>query len=76
MLQLFSLREWDVALAPVVITISGSMFQPLFLMLSISAWYFSSFRIILLEENFSLQYVNSINYILRLLLGSIGGFDW
>ena len=37
---------WNVALAPTVITISGSTFHSLFLMLFISAWYFSFFRII------------------------------
>ena len=42
---------WDVALAPAIITISGSTFHPLLLMLSISAWYFLSFRVIVLEEN-------------------------
>ena len=67
---------WDVALAPAVITISGSTFHPLFLMLSFSAWYFPSFKIIVSGENLSLQYVNSMNCILKLLLGFIGGFDW
>ena len=67
---------WRVALALAVITISGSTFHPLFLMLSISVWYFSSFRVVVSRENLSLQYVNSINCILRLLLGSTGGFDW
>ena len=28
------------------------------------------------DANLSLQYVNSINCILRLLSGPIGGFDW
>ena len=67
---------WDVALALAVIIISGSTFYLLFLILSISAWYFSSFRVIVLEENLSLQYVNSMNCILKLLLGIIGGFYW
>ena len=64
------------ALANVVITISGSLFHPLLVMLSISGWYFSIFVIIVSQENLSLQYVNSMNCILRLLLGAIGGFDW
>ena len=41
---------WDVALALAVITISGSTFHPLFLMLSISAWYFPSFRVTISVE--------------------------
>ena len=67
---------WDVTLALAVITISGSTFHRLFLMLSISTWYFSSFRKIISGKNLSLEYVNSMNCILRLLLGFIDGFDW
>ena len=50
-----------VALAPAVMTISGSIFHPLLLMLSRSDWYFSIFRVMASDENLSLQYVNSIN---------------
>ena len=50
-----------VALAPAVMTISGSTFHPLLVMLSISGWYFSVFRVMASDENLSLQYVNSIN---------------
>ena len=50
-----------VALAPVVMTISGSTFHPLLLMLSRSGWYFSIFRVMASDVNLSLQYVNSIN---------------
>ena len=57
-------------------TISGSTFQPLFAMFSISGWYFSNFVVIVSRENLSLQYVNSMSCILRLLLGRIEGLDW
>ena len=50
-----------VALAPVVMTISGSTFHLLLVMLSISGWYFSVLRVMVFGENLSLQYVNSIN---------------
>ena len=50
-----------VALAPVVMTISGSTFHPLLVMLSISGWYFSILRVMISGEYLSLQYVNSIN---------------
>ena len=49
-----------VALAPVVMTISGSTFHPLLVMLSISGWYFSILRVMVSDQNLSLQYVNSI----------------
>ena len=50
-----------VALVPAMITISGSIFHPLLVMLSISSWYFSILRVMVSDENLSLQYVNSIN---------------
>ena len=50
-----------VALAPAVMTISGSTFHPLLVMLSISDWYFSVLRVMVSGENLSLQYANSIN---------------
>ena len=50
-----------VALVPAVMTINGSTFHPLLVMLSISGWYFSIFLVIVSHENLSLQYVNSIN---------------
>ena len=59
---------WNVALALAVITISGSTFHPLFLMLSISAWYFPSFRVIVSGKNLLVQYVNSMNYILKYII--------
>ena len=50
-----------VALVPTMMTISGSTFHPLLVMLSISGWYFSVLRVMVSDENLSLQYVNSIN---------------
>ena len=50
-----------VALAPAMMTISGSRFYPLLVMLSISGWYFLVLQVMVSDENLSLQYVNSIN---------------
>ena len=50
-----------VALAPAMMMISGLTFHLLLMMLSISGWYFSIFRVMVSNENLSLQYVNSIN---------------
>ena len=50
-----------VALVLVVMTISGSTSHPLLVMLSISGWYFLVLRVMVFDENLSLQYVNSIN---------------
>ena len=50
-----------VALAHAVMTINGSTFHPLLVMLSMSGWYFLVFLVILCTENLSLHYVNSIN---------------
>ena len=49
------------ALAPAVMTISGSIFQPRAAMLSISGWYLLVLASSVAGENLSLQYVNSIN---------------
>jgi hypothetical protein len=49
------------ALAPAVMTISGSIFQPRATMLSISGWYLLVLASSVAGENLSLQYVNSIN---------------
>ena len=43
-----------VALAHAVMTISGSTFHPLLVMLSISDWYFSILRVMVSGENLSL----------------------
>ena len=63
-----------VALALAIMTISGSTSHPLLVMLSISGWYFSIFLTIVLGENLSLQYVNSMNCILTLFTRLGGGF--
>ena len=49
------------ALAPAVMTISGSIFQPRAAMLSINGWYLLVLASSVDGENLSLQYVNSIN---------------
>jgi hypothetical protein len=54
-----------VALAPVVITMSGSIFQPLIVMLSIRGLYLLALASSVSGENLSLQYVNSINCMIR-----------
>ena len=64
-----------VALIPTVMTISGSIFHPLLMILSISALYLFIFFIIVSYGILSLQYVNSMNCFVRLLLGYVGGGD-
>ena len=64
---------WAVALAPAVMTISGLIFQPLEAILSISGLYLLFFASIASRENLSLQYVNSINCMVRLGSILIGG---
>ena len=59
------------ALAPTVMTVSGSTFHPLLIILFISI-----FKIIVSSGILSLQYVNSMNCIVRFSFGSIGGGDW
>jgi len=49
------------ARAPAVITIRGSIFQPLAAILSISGLYLLALASSVSSENLSLQYVNSIN---------------
>ena len=66
----------DVALAPTLIIISGSIFQHSFVIFSINGWYFFIFVVIVSRKNLSLQYINSMNCIVRLLSGPIGGFVW
>ena len=59
-----------------IISISESTFHLLLMMLSIRDWYFFIFVVIISEENLSLQYVNSMKYILRMLSTTTRGFDW
>ena len=54
-------------------TISGSIFHPLEAILSISGLYLLVFASIASRENLSLQYVNSINCIVRLGSLPVGG---
>ena len=62
-----------VAREPAVITMSGSTFQPKLAILSKSGWYFPIFLFIVSVEKRSLQYVNSINWMVISGLGVFGG---
>ena len=59
-------------LAPTVITISGSTFHTLLIILPM----IYIFMIIVSCGILSLQYVNSMYFIVRFSFGSIGGGDW
>ena len=61
------------ALAPAVITMSGSIFQPLAAIFSISALYLLVLASSVCGENLSLQYVNSMNCIVRFWSIFVGG---
>ena len=65
-----------VPLAPAVMTMSGSTFQPRSLMSSISGWYFRILLFMVSWENLSLVYVNSISWTVRLAVGDDGGLLW
>jgi hypothetical protein len=65
-----------VALAPAVIIIRGSTFHPLVAILSINGLYFLFFASSVSGENLSLQYVNSMNCMVRLGSMSMGGSLW
>ena len=62
-----------VPLAPAVMTMSGSTFYPKLVMLFKSGWYFCILFSIVSCGKLSLQYVNSINCIVRLSDGFDGG---
>jgi hypothetical protein len=49
------------AMAPAIITMSGSIFQPRATMFSISGLYLLALASSVADENLSLQYVNSMN---------------
>ena len=66
----------DALSSPAVMTINGSTFHPLLVILSISGWYFSVLMSIVSGENLSLQYVNLMNWMVRLLSGFSDGLDW
>jgi hypothetical protein len=65
-----------VALAPEVIMIKGSTSHPLAAMLSINGLYLLCFASSIYGENLSLQYVNSMNCMVRLGSMSVGGSFW
>ena len=65
-----------VALAPAVIIIRGSTFHPLAAILSINGLYLLFFASSVSGENLSLQYVNSMNCMVRLGSMSVGGSFW
>ena len=62
-----------VPLAPAVMTMRGSIFHPWLVMLLINGWYFWILLLMVSCENLSLQYVNSINCMVRLSSGLSGG---
>ena len=65
-----------VALAPALITMRGSTFHPLAVMLAINELYLLVLASSVSGENRSLQYVNSMNCIVRLGFISVGGSLW
>ena len=65
-----------VALAPAVIIIMGSIFHPLAAILSANALYLLFFPSIDSGKNLLLQYVNSMNCMVRLGFMSVGGSFW
>ena len=64
---------WVVARAPDANTKSGATFQPLAIIALMSGWYLVTFRSWVSAENRSLQYVNSINCIVIIGVGTYGG---
>ena len=66
----------DAALAPVVITISGSIFQPRAAMFSTSGLYLSALASCVSGENLSLHYVNSVNCMVRVWSICVGVSFW
>ena len=62
-----------VALVPATNTTSGATFHPLVIMLLMSGWYFMVFMSRASAVNMSLQYVNSMNYMVILVVGVYGG---
>ena len=60
------------ALAPAVITMSGSIFHPRATMFSISGLYLLALASSVSGENLSLQYVNSMNCMISVLSIFVG----
>ena len=69
-------RMCVVALAPAMMTMRGSTFHPLVAILAINGPYLLFFASSVYGENMSLQYVNSINYTVRLGSMFVGGSFW
>jgi hypothetical protein len=63
-------------LTPAVMVISGLTFQPLFCMLLISGSYLVCLWVRASSGNLSWQYVNSINWIVWLVEGTMGVGVW
>jgi hypothetical protein len=61
------------ALAPAVITMSGSIFQPRAAMFSISGLYLLALASSVYGENLSLHYVNSMNCMVSVWSIFVGG---
>ena len=61
------------ALAPAVITMSGSIFQPRVAMFSLSGSYLLVLASSVFGENMSLQYVNSMKCMVRVWSICVGG---
>ena len=72
-LNLFSSDFIDGMCVVEVITIRGSTFHPLAVILSINGLYLLFFASSVYGENLSLQYVNSMNCIMRSGSMSVGG---
>ena len=64
------------ALVPAVITISGSIFHSIEAMLSIRGLYLLTLASNVSGENMSLQYVNSMNCMVRFWSMFVGGSFW
>ena len=58
-----------VPLAPAVMTMIGSTFQPCSMMLLLRGWYFKKILPIVSGKNLSFVYVNSMNCMVRLSFG-------
>ena len=74
--RIFMKDMCEVALIRVVMTMRESTFQPFVIEISNSHSYFSILIVIVLGENLSLQYVNSIIWTIKLLIGLDRRLDW
>ena len=67
-------ETWDVALAPALRTMRGATFQPYAWMSRSKGLYLCCLRLIALRGKRSLQNVNSMNWMVIVGLGAIGGW--